>query len=72
MALAYTWVASLGTEAIRQPKLRVELSQGKAWRHSVFHRGLYILTQWLQWGRRLFYPFGSYPTSANLSKSVAQ
>ena len=40
MALAYVWMVSLGTRVIRTPKLRRELTRGRAWRRSVFHLGL--------------------------------
>lgn len=53
MALAYVWVLSLGTQVIRSRALRVELTRGRGWRHSVFQLGLRWLKRWVELGRSL-------------------
>lgn len=70
MALAYAWVLSLGTQVIRCPQLRSELTRGKAWRRSVFHLGLRFLKRWLDLGRRLFYQLAFIPHLPVCRKSV--
>jgi hypothetical protein len=70
MALAYVWMVSLGTRVIRTPKLRRELTRGRAWRRSVFHLGLRLLKRWLELGRRLYYELMLIPHLPICPKTV--
>ena len=72
MALAYAWMVSLGTRVVRNPKLRVELTRGKARRRSVFHLGLRFLKRWLELGRVLYYELVFIPHLPVCRKSVVQ
>ncbi|MDA1190735.1 MAG: transposase [Candidatus Poribacteria bacterium] len=54
MALAYLWVVSMGTHAIRHKPTRKQRTRGKRRRFSVFQMGLRYMNWCLNQGRSLF------------------
>lgn len=70
LALALAWVSSLGTQVIRTPAWRRELTRGQRWEFSVVQLGLRLLSRWLALGRPLPSHLRFVPYFPLLPKSV--
>ena len=70
LALASAWMSSVGTQVIRHPRLRREVTYGKRWRHSVLQLGLRLFTRWLALDRPLAADFAFIPHLPILPKTV--
>ena len=70
LAVATAWMSSLGTQVIRSPALRRELTRGKRGEFSVVQLGLRLFSRWVALGRRLVYDLFFVPHLPLLPKTV--
>ena len=70
LALASAWMLSLGTQVIRHPHLRREVTYGKRWHHSVLQLGLRLFARWRALGRPVPTAFTFVPHFPILPKTV--
>ena len=70
LALASAWMMSGGTQVIRHPHLRREVTYGKRWHHSVLQLGLRLFAQWRALDRPCPYDFAFVPHLPILPQTV--
>ena len=70
LALASAWMMSVGTQVIRHPHLRREVTYGTRWHHSVLQLGLRLFARWRALDRPCPYDFAFVPHLPSLPQTV--